>query len=602
MPANLKYWYLGLSIRSKFQLWFLPLLLVASGSIGFFSYTTASNQVLEKVSQAQENISSQTISHLDYLAKDIHDIYNYLSLSSELHDLLSPEPTFNSAIIVNSMINRLLSTRQFFQSLLIFSDGHQTIKFNSLNNNEIISFEEYKKSRIYENTVNDVVSGAWGVEEGPLKLFIGDQRRKVFYSKVLVNPENLVKEGLLVIGMTEEDFRQSYGRAKENVEIVIVNGDGTILSDSDGKWSGSSFEQLPYYDHVPIEQVDWSNHDGEWLISHSSSEVTGWHVLVIQPRTEQLMQLNAIRWLTIGLMLLILLMNAPLSWTISRLFLQPLKKILKSMREVQAGDFSQQVDVTLRDEIGQLGNGYNIMVTRIRELIQDVYQSEISKKESELRLLQSQINPHFLYNTLNSIAWMSYREGAEKTADMIQKLSDFFRYNLSQGADIISLSKELNIVESYLYLSKIRFADKLTYSIEVAQRLSDVLVPKLILQPLVENAVVHGIEQIDEQGFVHVSVRESSGDLHIEVTDNGMGIAPDRLDKLRSAIRSEKRAAHYEDTGGFALLNLRDRLVNHFGDGAGIEIDSKRNIGTTVKMVIPFRHLESEDMRSDGRV
>jgi two-component system sensor histidine kinase YesM len=260
------------------------------------------------------------------------------------------------------------------------------------------------------------------------------------------------------------------------------------------------------------------------------------------------------------------------------------------MREVQAGDFNQQVEVALRDEIGQLGKGYNIMVAKIKELIQDVYESELSKKESELRVLQSQINPHFLYNTLNSITWMSYREGAEKTADMLQHLSDFFRYNLSQGSDIISLRQELNIVESYLYLSNIRFADKLTYSIEVDERFADVLIPKLILQPLVENAVVHGIEQIEENGFVNVSVRESEGALLIEVTDNGLGIPPDTLEMLRGAILSEKRTVYPEDNGGFALLNVRDRLINHFGEGVAIEISSKRNIGTTVKMLIPLRN------------
>jgi two-component system sensor histidine kinase YesM len=586
MLASLKNWYLEMPIRSKFQLWFLPLLILTSGSIGFFSYKTASDQVLQKVAQAQDNISSQTISHLDYLAKDVYDVYNYLSLSLELHDLLSPQPSFNSAIVVNNMINRLLSTRQFFQSLLIFSEGHPTIKFNSLNNNEIISFEEYKKSQIYKDTVNSVIKGAWGVEEGPLKLFIGDQRRKVFYSKVLVNPENFEKEGLMVIGMTEADFRQSFGRAKDNVEIVVVNGDGTILSDSTGKWSGKPFSDLPYYNHATISKVDWSAHDNKWLISHTSSELTGWHVLVIQPRTEELRQLNTIRWLTIGFVMLILLINAPISWMISWLFLKPLKRILKSMREVQAGDFSQQVEVTLRDEIGQLGKGYNIMITKIKELIQDVYESELSKKEAELRLMQSQINPHFLYNTLNSIAWMSYSEGAEKTADMIQKLSVFFRYNLSQGADVITLEKELTIVENYLYLSNIRFGDKLTYSVEVDEHLSELRIPKLILQPLVENAVVHGIEQIEEQGFVHVSVRDIEGSLHIEVTDNGIGIVPETLDQLREALRSEKRVVSSDETGGFALLNVRDRLFNHFGDRVTIEITSKPSVGTTVKLII----------------
>ncbi|UKS28280.1 sensor histidine kinase [Paenibacillus sp. HWE-109] len=586
MLARIRKAYLELPIRLKFQIWFMPLLIVSAGSIGFISYVTASNQVLDKIAQAQNNISSQTVSHLDYLAKDIYDIYSYLSLSSELHDLLSPEASYNSAQVVNSMINRLLSTRQFFQSLLIFSDNHPTIKFNSLNNNEIISYEAYKTSGIYLQTVAQVVKGAWGVEEGPMKLFIGDQRRKVFYSKVLVNPESLKKEGLMIIGMTEEDFRKSFGPARDNVEIIVINEDGTILSDSDGKWSGRAFTELPYYNHVPFSKVDWDKNEKQWLITHTASAATGWHVLVIQPKIEELKQLNQIRWLTIGFVVMILLINVPLSWLLSRLFSNPLMRILRSMREVQAGDFQQHVEIELRDEIGQLGKGYNTMVMRIKELIQDVYESKISQKEAELRMLQSQINPHFLYNTLNSITWMSYREGAEKTADMIQRLSEFFRFNLSQGADVITIEKELMIVENYFFLSKIRFSDKLTYSIEVEEHLRQFRVPKLLLQPLAENAVVHGIEQMEGQGFIHLSIREEGQQLIFEVTDNGMGMAPDTLERLRMAVLMEKRIGSADMEGGFALLNMRERLQNHFGKGIAIEINSRLHFGTSVKLKV----------------
>jgi two-component system sensor histidine kinase YesM len=312
-------------------------------------------------------------------------------------------------------------------------------------------------------------------------------------------------------------------------------------------------------------------------------------VLVIQPRTEELMQLNSIRWLTIGLVLLLLLINAPLSWSISALFLKPLKKILKSMREVQAGDFDQRVDVKLRDEIGQLAMGYNVMVAKTRDLIQDVYKSELSKKESELRLLQSQINPHFLYNTLNSITWMSVREGAPKTADMVEKLSDFFRHSLSQGADVISLKQELAIVENYLYLSKIRFADKLTYSIEADETAAELRIPKLIVQPIVENAVVHGIEPIDDPGFIHVRVERSDDGLLIEVTDNGIGMLPGKLEELRAFVQSAQPEKKADESGHFALRNVRERLRNHFGADAEMELSSRRGFGTTVKIKVIHR-------------
>ncbi|WP_162463139.1 cache domain-containing sensor histidine kinase [Paenibacillus psychroresistens] len=580
--------YLELPIRIKLQIWFMPLLIFTAGCIGFISYSTASNQVLEKIRQSQQNISSQTIAHLDYLARDIYDINNYLWLSSELHDLFSPNENFSSSGVVYPMINRLMITRQYFQTLLIYSDTHQTIKFNSINTNDIMEYEEFKKSEYYTKTLANVGEGTWGVETKAFKLFVGDESREVFYSKMLTNPGTMAIEGLMIIGMNEENFRKSYSSSQnENIEIIILNQDGTVLSDSNDAWSGRSFNDLPYYDHIPFGQVNWSSNNQDWIVAHSESKETGWHTLVIQPRSEELQQLNKIRWLTFGLVLVILLINIPVGWYISKLFSQPLMRILKSMRELQMGDFNQKVEIDLKDEIGQLGNGYNIMVMRIRELIQNVYESELSKKESELRLLQSQINPHFLYNTLNNISWLLHRDGSPETAEMIQKMSDFFRFSLNQGADIITLDKELKIIEDYLFLSKIRFGNKLTYSIETDEHLKAMYIPKLILQPLVENAIVHGIEPMEGQGFVNIAIHQMEDEVIIVITDNGMGIQGELLEQLNSGIKTKKTSGKSDGIHSFALINVRDRITNHFGAQSIIEISSKLTFGTTITVRFP---------------
>jgi two-component system sensor histidine kinase YesM len=568
----------------------MPLLIITAGSIGFISYATATNQVLEKISQSQQNISLQTIAHLDYLAKDIYDINNYLWLSNELHDLFSTDENYNSADVTYKMINRLMITRQYFQSLLIYSDNHPTIKFNSMNDNDIMNFEDFKKSDYYTKSLSHVAEGTWGVETNSFKLFVGDQSKEVFFSKMLINPGNMVTEGLMIIGMNEENFRKSYSSSKnDNIEIVILNKDGKVLSDSGEIWGGRSFSELPYYDHTAFDKVSWEKHNQDWIVSHSESKISGWHTLIIQPKTEELKQVNKIRWLTIGLVLLILLINIPISWYISKMFSQPLMRILKSMRELQMGDFNQNVQIELKDEIGQLGKGYNIMVMRIKELIQNVYESELSKKESELRLLQSQINPHFLYNTLNNISWLLHREGSPGTAEMIQKMSEFFRFSLNQGADSITLDKELKIIEDYLFLSKIRFGNKLTYSIDTDEHLKSIHIPKLILQPLVENAIIHGIEPMEGQGFVHISIHQLGEEVLIEITDNGMGIPPSLMAQLNAEIKAKKTSGKSEAVRAFALINVRDRITNHFGEKSVIEITSKLNLGTTITLRLPMK-------------
>jgi two-component system sensor histidine kinase YesM len=229
------------------------------------------------------------------------------------------------------------------------------------------------------------------------------------------------------------------------------------------------------------------------------------------------------------------------------------------------------------------------MVMRIRELIQDVYESELSKKESELRLLQSQINPHFLYNTLNNISWLLHREGSPGTAEMIQKMSEFFRFSLNQGVDIITLDKELKIIEDYLFLSKIRFGNKLTYSIETDEHLKSIYIPKLILQPLVENAIVHGIEPMEGQGFVHIAIHQLGEEVLIVITDNGMGIPSLLLAQLNAEIKVKKTSGKSEAVHAFALMNVRDRITNHFGVTSVIEITSKLSLGTTITIRLPMK-------------
>jgi len=582
--------YYELPIRLKLQLWYMPLLIITVGSIGFVSYTTASHQVLEKISRSQESLSLQTISHTDYLARDIYDIYNYLSLSTELQDLITLQENYKSAGVAYSMINRLMSTRQSFQSLLIYSENRPTIKFNSMNNNDILNYEDYKNSDYYQKTISRISEGTWGVETDDFKLFIGDERKEVFYSKKLINIGNMEPMGLMIIGMNEDLFRQTYNSSKEaNLEIFILNQDGQILSNSHGNWSGRNFSELPYYDQVAIDQVDWNKSNKEWIVSHSASKLTGWHVLVIQPRIEELKQVKKIRQFTFGIVLLIVLINIPISWYISTMYTRPIMRILKSMRELQLGDFNQKVQIELRDEIGQLGHGYNIMVLKIKELFQNVYESELSKKEAELRLLQAQINPHFLYNTLNSISWMLHREGSEEKAEMIQRISDFFRFSLNQGADLITVEKEIKIVENYLFLSKLRFGDKLIYSIEADEQLKPMFIPKLILQPLVENSIVHGIEPMKGQGFVSVVIRQSEDEALFTITDNGMGISSDLLERIQKGISMKKKGVKPESVQGFAVINVRDRIMKQFGEEASITISSRESVGTAITIRIPLK-------------
>ncbi|MCD1261161.1 sensor histidine kinase [Paenibacillus athensensis] len=586
-------WYYNLPLLRKLLLWFVPLLIGTIMTTGFFAYTTAVNEIMTKTGLEQEGIATQAVDHLDYIAQDALNITDYIFLTPEIQQLLnSDSQTYVSSREVVDSINRLMVTRPYFQFLTMYSAHFQTMQFNNKGLSSAIPFEEYSERFHYDGILANPKIANWSIElpNRSNSIFHGDNMNKLLLTKVLKSYTNMKPEGVLILGIDERDIRASYSPFLGQTEIVVFQDDGTVLSDSGGRWIGHSITELPYWvaGHKPGEAVESAVDADKWLYTHIESTVTGWHVLVVQPRAALVEQLNRIKWITSLIVILTLLLSVIVSWIVASVITKPMKHIVISMKKFQKGDFTQQVPVNSRDEIGQLASGYNIMVKRIHELIENVFESEIRQKQSELKVLQSQINPHFLYNTLNTIAWSAEKNKDPLVAEMIYSLSGMFKISLSAGRDVIPLDQELKLAEHYLFLQKMRFPDKLTYEIEVTTDIRDFSVPKLLVQPLVENAVVHGIEPLSgDVGHIHVAVvvPEEGGVLHLEITDNGVGIAEEALEKLREKLRSGEPASSTEQS--YALLNIRNRLRLYYGEEAAMEIDSVGGSGTRIRLILP---------------
>lgn len=253
------------------------------------------------------------------------------------------------------------------------------------------------------------------------------------------------------------------------------------------------------------------------------------------------------------------------------------------MRRLQTGDFTQRVFFEGNDEIGLLGHGYNLMVQRIKELINDVYASSLKQKEAELKALQAQIRPHFLYNTLNTICWEAEKKGDKEIADMVYSLSQVFCLSLNDGRDTFTLEQEVEHVTNYLFLQKNRFRERFEFEIFLDERIKDYIVPKLLLQPLAENAVIHGIEPLSGSGLISVRAIRKDRFIILEVQDNGAGITSDRLQELRQGLIAEISLPEADNVGrsGFALMNVQERLELFFVE-ASLHIESTEGSGTRI--------------------
>ncbi|WP_187274300.1 sensor histidine kinase [Paenibacillus sp. N3.4] len=589
-------WYLDLPIQRKLLLWFAPLLLITITITGVYSYQVASNEIVSKMSVEQVSSARQAIDHLDYIAQDALDISDYLYLTPEIQVMLKSDSASGSYINNDSilMINRLMVTRPYFQFLTIYSPRFEPIQFNNKGLSSAIPFEEYREKFDYEGFLTRKKIDEWSIEvpNHSKSIFYGDTKNKLLLTKILKNDLTLKPEGVLILGIDEKDIRRSYSTPNDKTTIIVINSDGSILSDTNGFWIGKSIRELPYF-NKPIDLpdlIDPTVEKSDWVFSHSQSSLTGWHVLVLQPRGDLLSQLNRIKWITALILCVTFLLSLIVSWSVATVITKPMKIILSSMKKFQKGDFSQQVGIQGKDEIGQLGTGYNIMVRRITQLIDDVYAFEIKQRQAELKVLQSQINPHFLYNTLNTIAWTAQKNGEHTVAEMIYSLSGIFQISLSQGREHIELKEEMKLAEHYLFLQKMRYREKLSYEMELHPDLATFKIPKLLIQPLIENAIVHGLEPLtDDIGFIQVTV-VPCGDhpnmIQIEVTDNGVGIPESKLKEIQEQAFAElpHQTAQNES---FALLNIMNRIRLFYGAEAVMDINSVENFGTRVRLLLP---------------
>ena len=264
----------------------------------------------------------------------------------------------------------------------------------------------------------------------------------------------------------------------------------------------------------------------------------------------------------------------------------PLTKLTGRVEDITKGDFEKKEPIdAAEDEIQKLSVGFEDMVGQLNELIQENKRAERRKRHAELELLQAQINPHFLYNTLDTIIWLIEADKKQESVQMVSALSDFFRFCLSRGRDIISLQEEEKHVLSYLSIQKTRYQDRMDYEVHIPESLYDYAIPKLTLQPLVENSIYHGIKLQREKGIISVTAMDLGDKIELIVKDNGAGMSEERLEEMRKAIESGEKI-------GFGLRTVHERMQLLFGEEYGLTISSTEGVGTTITAVIPKQQYE----------
>ncbi|WP_134686541.1 sensor histidine kinase [Brevibacillus migulae] len=344
------------------------------------------------------------------------------------------------------------------------------------------------------------------------------------------------------------------GLKNENRSIALQNSYGSYVDESTGERRLITIKTV---EHIGWKIVGVSYMDE---IATTKQEISGFMF-----------------WLLVFVIVTVLFLLTYISARISR----PIKMLEKSMEKVERGDFTVNLSIKGSHEVEQLSRRFNVMVKRVRELMDQVILEQEQKRKNELEVLQAQINPHFLYNTLNSVVRMVGIGKNEEVITMITSLSRLFRISLSRGKNIISVQEELEHVRHYLIIQKMRYKNQFEYAIDAQEEVLRCKTLKLILQPIVENAIYHGIEKMADPGMIWIKVEKIDDNLLFQIRDNGLGMP----EHVRANILTGQYKS--EDGSGVGTRNVHERIQLFFGTEYGLEIESELENGTNVKIWLP---------------
>ena len=318
------------------------------------------------------------------------------------------------------------------------------------------------------------------------------------------------------------------------------------------------------------------------LITYLKNERTGWYIVSIVPVEFLIEKTDKIKRTLFNISFIIIPFCILLSLLITISITKEFKNLKSVMIKVHNGEFDIRVNSSRKDEIGQLCNTFDTMIDHINDLIQKNYEQRIREKNAQLKALQAQIAPHFLYNALDSINWMLIEKNQYEVSNIIVALGDLLRYSISNKKDMVPVKDEIKEVNNYLLIQKVRFEDRLEYTINIESDLNDKFIPKLLIQPIVENAVTHGIEKRSREGRIEIIGYITPGNVIFEIKDNGPGMSKEKL----ASILDNSDGRHQEKNH-LGLSNVNQRIKLIYGQKYGIEVYSALREGTCVVIKLP---------------
>ena len=402
--------------------------------------------------------------------------------------------------------------------------------------------------------------------------------------------------GIMLIDLNPEMLGSTYKFPDGNSSrtFIVTDSKRSIIYHTDRNKMMTALSDKKY-DSVFLNEkgfFTFSDSGIDYLASYSTSKLTGWKVMAVTPLESVIKKAEILRSSLIWLAVLSLLFAILFSLFFSRYISNPLKSLTAKMKSVGTGNFEVAYAPKGTKEVYLLGEGFNSMIEKIKNLLKNEFQLKLLKKDAEFKALQAQINPHFLYNTLESISVLAELEKVPGVGKTCRLLSNMFRYSISTKTDVVPIRNEVEHLQDYLSIIKLRFQDTIDFDVRIGGELYEYEIIKLVLQPLVENSINHGLSDISSKGIICVAASKDGGSINISVSDNGRGMTEEKKNSIvgtLNAINSTNIWEAWQDSStSIGLRNIHLRLTSHYGQGYGIvSIESKPEEGTKICLSIP---------------
>ncbi len=577
------------SIRSKLLLYFMLLILFPLSTLGILGNMIYSKSIECEANNHTVQMIDQVNRNVEFYINDMESIIYYLSKEPmvlqvlELKNSSSPEGPHPM-----SEVKRILQTfkdaHHEIAGILIASESdiYVSNEMQKVARDPLSGEIWYKRAVASPNEVQ-LISKPIGRNISTGSNYNADDIVSVV--KAIKDPNTGAYAGVVLIDMKLDTIKKA-------IEDIKLGKNGFLyVTDSWGNIVYAPVNPIVYrvkdeWLNSSVNSIVKKIKGNDYQIIYKDSDYTKWKTIGVFSLKETLAEVTSIRnySLVIGAVTLVLAIIAALFFTSS--IARPLSKLRHLMKKAEAGDLHVRFESKYSDEIGQLGNSFNNMINEIRNLIEMVYVEQKSKREAELKTLQAQIKPHFLYNTLDTIQWMAQEHGVNDIVEIIEALTRLFRIGLSKGKEMITVREELEHIRSYLVIQKARYEDKLEYEINFAQEILGYSVLKLILQPLVENSIYHGIKERRGVGKIVITAQKTENSLVFSVSDNGAGMEAARLAEINTML--ENRRVEKESSLGYGIFNINERIKLSFGNDYGLKYSSIRGEGTAVEIRHPI--------------